>query len=657
MTLRVPNLDDRKFQDIVDETKQRIAEHCPEWTNHNVSDPGVTLVELFAYMTELTLYRLNQVPDRLYSVFLNMVGIEPYSVVPARTDLVFRITPQADEALLPPRIEVSTQTDEDGQIVFMTNESLLLRSPRLVGCMTRAPEGPHRNRWDVLKFSEKSVTCFEPLEVGAATYFAFAEPLSRHVIRLRISAETLGRGIEPERPPIRWEISTEKGWAEATQLGDETGGLNRDGEIELKLPAGHALLPIEGVEAFWVRLTLDEHEADRSYSRSPAIRTLEVETIGGVVSSFHGEPIPAEVLGTSDGTPGQRFQVSRAPVLSPRWEGEEIRVVTDEGSEVWDEVDHFGYSHDHDRHVVWHPAAGEVEFGPAVRHPGGGSAQRGAIPPKGAQIMVTAYRTGGGLEGNVPAGSLRVMRTSVPFVQRVTNLEAATGGEDAETDEAARKRAPVTLRAGRRAVTTGDYARLAVEASGAVARAHCVDRRQGLPVVRVLLVPAVAGEASEHTIDDFVLDPQVHDEVIEFLDERRLVGTSVQVGTPYYEGVSIVAKVTAVTGADTRVIEQRCREALYRFTHPICGGPDGDGVQPGWTLTEEKARQMLAAIEGVAAVDDVVLFAADLRRGERIVIGQRTPAQAATEEGQPAEGITLEEDAIFLGFKHEVVVR
>ena len=655
MTLQVPNLDDRSFQDLVDETKQRIAQHCPEWTNHNLSDPGITLVELFAYMTEQTLYRLNQVPDRLYTVFLNMVGIEPDAVKPARADLLFRITPQAENALLPPRIEVATQTDTDGQVVFMTDESLLLRPPKLMGCMTRAPLGPHRNRWDILKFTEAAVTCFEPLQIGAATLFGFAEPLSRHVIKLRISAETLGRGIEPARPPIRWEISTEKGWVESVQLADTTGGLNRDGEIELMLPAGHALLRIEEVEAFWVRLTLDEHEDDLGYSRSPAIRTLEVETVGGVVSSFHGEPIPAAVLGTSDGTPGQRFQLSRAPVLSPRWDGEEIRVVTDTGSEVWKEVDHFGYSHDHDRHVVWHPSTGGIEFGPAVRN-SNGITQRGAIPPKGAQIMVTAYRTGGGREGNVPAHSLRVMRTSVPFVQRVTNLEPAAGGEDAETGEAVRKRAPVTLRSGRRAVTTGDYARLAVEASSGVSRAYCIDRRRGLPVVRVLLIPAVGGEPNEHTIDDFVLDQQVHDEVIAFLDQRRLVGTSVQVGTPYYAGVSVVAAVAGVEGADPRVIEQRCRDELYRFTHPIVGGPHGDGVPPGWTLTEPKTRRMLAAIEGVAAVDDVVFFAADLRRGERMMIEQGAP-EAATEAGQPGEGFVLDEEAIFLGFKHEVVVR
>ena len=66
MALPAPNLDDRKFQDIVDEAKRLIPRYCPEWTNHNLSDPGVALIELFAWMSEMVLYRLNQVPDRLY---------------------------------------------------------------------------------------------------------------------------------------------------------------------------------------------------------------------------------------------------------------------------------------------------------------------------------------------------------------------------------------------------------------------------------------------------------------------------------------------------------------------------------------------------------------------------------------------------------------
>ena len=89
MPLPTPGLDDRTFQDIVDEAKRLIPQYCPEWTNHNVSDPGVALIELFAWMSEMVLYRVNQVPDRLYTHFLNLVGIEPFPPSVDRTDLTF----------------------------------------------------------------------------------------------------------------------------------------------------------------------------------------------------------------------------------------------------------------------------------------------------------------------------------------------------------------------------------------------------------------------------------------------------------------------------------------------------------------------------------------------------------------------------------------
>ena len=59
-----PTVDPRSFQDLVDEAKRRIPQYCPEWTDHNVSDPGVTLIETFAYLVDQVLYRLNRVPER-----------------------------------------------------------------------------------------------------------------------------------------------------------------------------------------------------------------------------------------------------------------------------------------------------------------------------------------------------------------------------------------------------------------------------------------------------------------------------------------------------------------------------------------------------------------------------------------------------------------
>src|SRR3954447_19384092 len=70
MALPVPNLGARRLQALVDEAKRLVQQKCPEWTDHNVSDPGVTMIELFAWMTDQVVYRLNRVPDRHYVKFL-----------------------------------------------------------------------------------------------------------------------------------------------------------------------------------------------------------------------------------------------------------------------------------------------------------------------------------------------------------------------------------------------------------------------------------------------------------------------------------------------------------------------------------------------------------------------------------------------------------
>ena len=77
MPLPEPILDDLRFQrDLVDEARRRIIRYCPEWTDYNVSDPGITLIELFAWMTEMITYRLNLVPEKNYIRFMDLLGVQ-----------------------------------------------------------------------------------------------------------------------------------------------------------------------------------------------------------------------------------------------------------------------------------------------------------------------------------------------------------------------------------------------------------------------------------------------------------------------------------------------------------------------------------------------------------------------------------------------------
>ena len=75
MPITPPTIDNRRFAQLVEDTLARASVHTPEWTNFNQSDPGVTLVQLFSFLTENLLYRANLVPERNYLKFLQLLRI------------------------------------------------------------------------------------------------------------------------------------------------------------------------------------------------------------------------------------------------------------------------------------------------------------------------------------------------------------------------------------------------------------------------------------------------------------------------------------------------------------------------------------------------------------------------------------------------------
>jgi len=75
MSAIAPAVDERGYQELLDEALALIPVHNPEWTNFNRSDPGVTLVELFAFLTEALVYRANQIPESNRRKFLSLLGV------------------------------------------------------------------------------------------------------------------------------------------------------------------------------------------------------------------------------------------------------------------------------------------------------------------------------------------------------------------------------------------------------------------------------------------------------------------------------------------------------------------------------------------------------------------------------------------------------
>jgi predicted phage baseplate assembly protein len=128
MTLPVPNLDDREFLDLVREARERAARSCPEWTDLSVHDPGITLIEVFAHLTEVMLYRLNRLPEKAYVEFLNLLGVARHAPAAAWVDLTFsRTTAPGERIVLPAGTRVAAARGADPQpVVFVTTASSVL---------------------------------------------------------------------------------------------------------------------------------------------------------------------------------------------------------------------------------------------------------------------------------------------------------------------------------------------------------------------------------------------------------------------------------------------------------------------------------------------------------------------------------------------------
>ena len=107
MTIALPNLDDRRWPDLVEEGRALIPVYAPEWTDHNVHDPGVTLLELFASVAELDIFELDQISDARRRKFLELIGVEPAPPRAAGAVLAFRLGPGQPDASLPGGVELA----------------------------------------------------------------------------------------------------------------------------------------------------------------------------------------------------------------------------------------------------------------------------------------------------------------------------------------------------------------------------------------------------------------------------------------------------------------------------------------------------------------------------------------------------------------------
>jgi predicted phage baseplate assembly protein len=469
-------------------------------------------------------------------------------------------------------------------------------------------------------------------------------PVPNCVVRLDFDCQVQGVGVHPDHPPLVWEAWNGKEWKPCMVSKDGTGALNAAGQVHVHVPADHESSVLGGEAAGWLRAKVIEVDEDMpTYTASPMVTALSASTVGGTVESNHCEIIEEEVLGYSEGVPGQQFPILRTPVVIGAGAAT-LETSSDEGWQEWAPVQHFAGSGPNDRHYILDGVSGTIQFGPVIREVDGGTRQHGAFPEYGATIRLRRYATGGGRIGNVGKGSIRTLKSSIPFVNKVENLEAAWGGVDGESVEQAKARGPILLRTRSRAVTAEDYEAITHEAAPDVARVRCVtagDDDVDAGAVRVLIVPAAAQVAGKIDFPELVPGQETLQRIGDRLDEVRLIGTRVLVSPPKYRGVTVVARVIARPRLDKARVRADALEALYTHLNPISGGPDGKGWPFGRPVQAGDVYALLQRVRGVDLVEDVRLFGANPVTGER---------------GEEAQRLDVDAHSLIFSYEHHVKV-
>ncbi len=654
MVLPAPDLDDRHFQDLVDDAKRLVQQRCPQWSDHNVSDPGVTLIEAYAQMVDQLIYRLNRVPDRHYVKFLELIGVQLRPPAAARGSVTFWLSaPQPQTVVIREGSEVATpRTDIETPVVFTTSERLdVVPCSQAFAASVASGEQPIE-RTEAL--DARGFDCFgDPPVAGDALLVGLSDAVPCCAVTLRMDCQVSGVGIDPGKAPIVWEAWTGASWTPCELERDDTGGLNKTGSVVLHVPRGHQTSVLARKRAGWVRCRLvPPTDEQQEYRTSPHINKISAFTIGGTADTVHAEVVENEELDRSDGTPSQRFRLHRRPVLLS--EGPVVldvvsRVGDDEVVEEWTAVDAFAGLDAGSKNFRLDAVTGELEFGPVVREADGGVRQYGAIPPAGARLRVAGYRTGGGRRGNVARGQVRVLKTSTPYVSSVVNRAPAVGGADAESLDDAKVRGPMLLRSRGRAVTREDFEEFAREVAPDAARVYCTEVADAGASggVRLLVVPHLP-EDPLGRIDRRELDPPLETlaRITAYLDERRLIGTRLIVEPPGYRWLTVVVSAHARPGFRPDAVRDDVLSAVHHLFHPLVGGPDGTGWPFGRSVQAHEVAAVLARLSGV-----------DMSRELTVQLFPAEAGGVAGQHGPRVDRLDLGPTQLVHSYQHQVRVQ
>ncbi|KGQ19372.1 Baseplate J family protein [Lysobacter dokdonensis DS-58] len=568
---------DRPFEEIFRELRDRIPLHNPAWTNYNDSDPGITLLQLFAWLAEMTLHKMGEVPRKNYLKFAELLGLELAAARPATVALAF--TPKAAEIpqTIPERARFSGRGDA-GTVAFETLQALdIIGAP--IAAMFVFADGTVAKR-DVP--TQPQAAPFWPLGrtpmPGDALYLAFKPnpnnprpfPRKMRFLALRPSEDTrgvaqrIGAHRDDLRPPVElaWEYrrsASQPDWERLAVLDDGSVALTRDGYIDVEGPQDiePAIEPAVGTQLqgphYWLRIRLDQDAYP--IGRAPRLEHL----LPNAVEAINLRTEDRRTLGTSAGRGEESFDFPRRPV-DPDSLAIEVETPNAGIQDDWTRVDDFFDSKADSRHYVLNATAGRISFG---------DGERGQIPAAGAAIVAATWRQGGGAAGNsVAAGAVKTIETQVAGVEKVMNPRAATGGSEEQSLDDFIRNAPRQLLSGGRVVTARDFEVQAVAIQG-VERARALGGRHpdypGVEVPGAITVFIVADSEASPPAPSAELIRSV----CQSLDKVRLITTEIYVAAPKFVEVRIEARLLAPPEAAFDQVAENTRKRLDAFLSPL----------------------------------------------------------------------------------------
>lgn len=668
MPLIPPALDDRSYDDLVQEMLSNIPAHTPEWTNPQPGDPGRTLIELFAWLADSILYRANLIPEKQRMAFLQLLGQSMQPATAAKGILSLSLDPSAKTpthllalASVPGPVLFETLGEIDllpvtGQIYVKAPIPLdqkagylpLLTALKQLYGLAHIPSGYRttpvfaNNQADAEGIELALGSNTTPIDQCLWIALLAGKKENRDAVRVALGGsngqQILNVGFVPalDLPDpfadigpraavqVTWQMSqaTAAGQAPAYSnlkvIEDTTAGLTRPGVVRLLVPQTSDI----GAPPNDVRTDsqaglgpkpprLDDPDVDSrliAWIRMNPQSAVRVSWLGiNALEIDQRTTFNSIVIGVSDGSPGQQFALSQTQIDPGTFQLEVD--MPGLGYQLWPAVDDLAVRQGPVPAYVLDPEAGLVTFGDQLR---------GMIVPRGRRIRVRQMRAGGGAAGNLPAGTLTAINAQDPSGKSVGQITvqqpvATAGGAEAETLEDAERRLPARLRHQERAVTADDYKNLVQEAPGAsVARAEVMPlfkpqtRTFNVPgVVSVMVIPEKDGVQPPCPRADRPLLETVY----QYLDSRRPVAAEMYVIASEYVGLGISVAVEVRTGFGLLQVSQAVEIGLRNYLWPIPpGGSDNQGWPLGRRVRSLELEVIVSQVPGVVQVNDLFLF-------------------------------------------------